>query len=446
VVHAAIFTACWNCRSRINEYKFEVPPQTSALLYRGNLLSFYRIVCDCFHYCLCPLSSPAPPLPLPAPPPPHPLHMSPPVCLLRLQKSSVNLHSFEYSVCVCVCVCACACALRTVRLFSLGPCRTNTSPQLHEFRSIKLSHRTTFYVLESSWNVMAHGDAREGKWRGNWRMEWVASTVRTTSEHCVYAALLPLMRTTRLPVVDWTDAPADLNGLVRFAEKRNVVSARVPSHFTRSLQHTCLVVWKGVPVTGVFDKCTSNTALCTTVTKFIRQVYVKQIHVVGYTWHKLTWSLWTCSHYSWTWPLDELKGTDSAHVQKIFVCLSRINELWERCNTSRRHKSTADSFEICHHLPTIVLTLAADRCWHKRTVPTIWQIFTSGKHLWDRGCRQCSPHIAVRLQKLIVAYLLDIFSFLWMLKKVSWCIHDSHSASQIPIQLCLVYFLENCLV
>ena len=39
--------------------------------------------------------------------------------------------------------------------------------------------------LESSWNVMAHGDAREGKWRGNWRMQWVASTLHTTSEHGV---------------------------------------------------------------------------------------------------------------------------------------------------------------------------------------------------------------------------------------------------------------------
>jgi hypothetical protein len=36
--------------------------------------------------------------------------------------------------------------------------------------------------VDSSWNVMAHGDAREGKWRGNWRMEWVASTLHTTSE------------------------------------------------------------------------------------------------------------------------------------------------------------------------------------------------------------------------------------------------------------------------
>ena len=35
------------------------------------------------------------------------------------------------------------------------------------------------------WNVMAHADRREGKWRGNWRMECVASTLHTTSEHGV---------------------------------------------------------------------------------------------------------------------------------------------------------------------------------------------------------------------------------------------------------------------
>jgi len=46
------------------------------------------------------------------------------------------------------------------------------------------------------------------------------------------------MRTPQLPVVDWTDAPADLNGLVRFTERRNRVPARVPSHFKRSLQTT----------------------------------------------------------------------------------------------------------------------------------------------------------------------------------------------------------------
>jgi len=69
----------------------------------------------------------------------------------------------------------------------------------------------------------------------------------------VYPALLPPMRTPRLPVVDWTDAPADLNGFVRFAERRKLVSARVPSHFKRSLPEqpsftTQMVVNKHLPV------------------------------------------------------------------------------------------------------------------------------------------------------------------------------------------------------
>jgi len=40
-------------------------------------------------------------------------------------------------------------------------------------------------LVDSSWSVMAHGDTREGKWRGNWRMEWVACTLHTTSQHGV---------------------------------------------------------------------------------------------------------------------------------------------------------------------------------------------------------------------------------------------------------------------
>ena len=62
----------------------------------------------------------------------------------------------------------------------------------------------------------------------------------------VYPALLPLMRKPRLPVVDWTDAPVDLNGLVRFAERRSLVFARVPSHFKRSLlTHTATAADSG---------------------------------------------------------------------------------------------------------------------------------------------------------------------------------------------------------
>ena len=51
------------------------------------------------------------------------------------------------------------------------------------------------------------------------------------------------MHTPRLSVVDWTDAPARLNGLVRFAERRNMVSTRVPSHFNWPLP--LLFTWMG---------------------------------------------------------------------------------------------------------------------------------------------------------------------------------------------------------
>jgi len=83
-------------------------------------------------------------------------------------------------------------------------------------------------------NLVAHGDAREGKWRRNWRMEWIASTL-TPPPNVVYPALLKLMRIPRLPAVDWTDVPTDLNGLVRFGERRNLVSARVPSRSARAI-------------------------------------------------------------------------------------------------------------------------------------------------------------------------------------------------------------------
>jgi hypothetical protein len=39
--------------------------------------------------------------------------------------------------------------------------------------------------VEASWNVTVHGDKRDGKWRGNRRVEWLASTLHTTSEHGV---------------------------------------------------------------------------------------------------------------------------------------------------------------------------------------------------------------------------------------------------------------------
>jgi len=104
--------------------------------------------------------------------------------------------------------------------------------KVYEFQQLRSGKQLA--LVESSWNVMAHGDAgrgiegETGEWSG-----W--PVLFTLPRNIVYPALLPLMRTPRLPVVDWTDAPADLNGLVRFAERRNLVSARVPSYFKRIL-------------------------------------------------------------------------------------------------------------------------------------------------------------------------------------------------------------------
>jgi hypothetical protein len=49
-----------------------------------------------------------------------------------------------------------------------------------------------FNKVESSWNVMAHGDARE-KWRENKRMEWMTSTRHMPAEHRLARAVQTLL-------------------------------------------------------------------------------------------------------------------------------------------------------------------------------------------------------------------------------------------------------------
>jgi hypothetical protein len=87
---------------------------------------------------------------------------------------------------------------------------------------------STIPSVELNRNEMAHGDAREGKWRGKMRMEWVASSLASF----IGAYLLKIIQS--LPAdphssTEVTPPPSDLNGLVRFAERPILVSARVPS-------------------------------------------------------------------------------------------------------------------------------------------------------------------------------------------------------------------------
>jgi len=83
----------------------------------------------------------------------------------------------------------------------------------------------------------------------------------------MYPALLPLMRTPPLPVVDWTDAPADFNGLVRFAERRNLVAVRVPPLFNWPLP-----AWQscGIPI------------LCSLVCRYQYFLRMCCLHLSGY--------------------------------------------------------------------------------------------------------------------------------------------------------------------
>ena len=77
---------------------------------------------------------------------------------------------------------------------------------------------------------MTHGRGSEGE-----RCEWSGqpAALHCTSEHGLHNRFPPI-RTPRLPVVDRTDTPADLNGLAHSAERPNLVSARVPSRFERA--------------------------------------------------------------------------------------------------------------------------------------------------------------------------------------------------------------------
>jgi len=85
---------------------------------------------------------------------------------------------------------------------------------------------------------MAHSDAREGKWRGNWRMEWVASTLHTTSEHGISSITTADAHTSAVSSrLNWRSA-ADLNGLVRFAERRNLKSGFCACAITFQLAST----------------------------------------------------------------------------------------------------------------------------------------------------------------------------------------------------------------
>ena len=102
--------------------------------------------------------------------------------------------------------------------FGLWPVSVGTL--LDKWTLVRDHHKQT--PAEMWWHTVTH---RRGKWRGNWRMEWVASTLHTTSEHGVSSintiTTADAHTSTTCSRLNWRPR-ADLNGLVRFAERRNL--------------------------------------------------------------------------------------------------------------------------------------------------------------------------------------------------------------------------------
>jgi len=91
---------------------------------------------------------------------------------------------------------------------------------------------------------MAHGDAREGKRRGNWRMEWVASTLHTTSERGVSSITTADAQTSA--------ASSRLNGRPRRFKRTRPFRRKIKSGFCAcaiifQTQYTYQTTWDHIP-------------------------------------------------------------------------------------------------------------------------------------------------------------------------------------------------------
>ena len=88
--------------------------------------------------------------------------------------------------------------------------------------------------VDCSWNVMAHGDAREGKWRGNWWMELVANTLHTTSEHGVFSITTAVTHTSAASSrLNWRPPPIEMDSSV--SPKDEIWFLRVCHHISTGL-------------------------------------------------------------------------------------------------------------------------------------------------------------------------------------------------------------------
>ena len=108
--------------------------------------------------------------------------------------------------------------------------------QLRSFTLLSVNHTAGYDAFSGRAETECDGTRKRtgGEVKGK-KANGGGSQQSCTVSDTVYPALLPLMRTPRLPAAERTYIPADINGLVRFAGKPNLVSARVPSRSVSAL-------------------------------------------------------------------------------------------------------------------------------------------------------------------------------------------------------------------
>jgi len=108
---------------------------------------------------------------------------------------------------------------------------------------------------------MAHGGAQEGKWMGNYRMDWVASTLHTTSEHDVSSITTADARTSAASRrLNWPPTPADFKWTRPFRTKDEIWVLCVCHHISTGLYNCSdasfeVVKWSGSVGGEGFSNC-----------------------------------------------------------------------------------------------------------------------------------------------------------------------------------------------
>ena len=88
---------------------------------------------------------------------------------------------------------------------------------------------------------MAYGDAREGKWRGNWRMKWVANALHAAWEHGVSSITTADAHTSAASKLNWRPRLFKWTRLFRRKTKSGFCACAIT--FQTQSNEFCLIIF-----------------------------------------------------------------------------------------------------------------------------------------------------------------------------------------------------------